>query len=212
MKIGTPIFLIVLLLVGVGYLSSETLHQTEEIRVLKEQAVNLQQDLDTERSAKNNALTKIQTLTEDIAKLQEMLDTEQAKNQEAEIKIQKLMGEINNLQHMIAMEQTKNQETEAKIQVLETQIETMEASLIVAPDSREYYPLLANMQQSSFSLVGLLVTVLVTGSAALFYSLHTILRRQKLSQQSLETKNSPYITVRMTRQQAKDYIRWQRKK
>lgn len=212
MKIGTPIFLIVLLLVGVGYLSSETLHQTEEIRVLKEQVVNLQKDLDAERSAKNNALNKVRTLTEEIAKLQDELDAEQVKSQEAETEIQKLMEEIKNLRQELDVEQAKNQEAEAKIQDLEAQIDVVEASLNVASNRPEYYPQLANMQRSSFSLIGLLVTVLVAGLVALFYNLHTVLRRQKLSPQSLETKKSPYVTVRMTRQQAKEYIRWQRKK
>ncbi len=211
MKIGTPIFMIVLLLVGVGFLSSETWHQVQEIHNLNGLLANTQQTIDAERLAKENALTEIQRLTDEVTKLQETLNAEQTKNHDAEIIIQALMEESNTLRYELEQEQVKNQEAIVNIQGLEAQISAMESSLSIASENQDTCPQLTDTQQSSFSPV-IPVSVLVGGLATFFYYSPSAIsgRRKKLPQNS-KTKDSHYVTVHMTREQVKEYAQFRRR-
>lgn len=158
MKIGNFLVLLLLALVGLGFLLNDSFYTHSELSTANDTVVSLQTEVDQVKQQKAQQEQDLQTLLNQNKSLQTQNQDLQSRNSAFELQVLSLSAEANHLQ-------TEN----ARLQQISTQ-STCEAISPSDPTLTRFISL--NNPSSQAVTLGLLVPMLLAGSGVAVYGLY----------------------------------------
>lgn len=182
--------LLLIALIALGYLISETVHLRAEVLRLKEEN------------------QQIPALRSRIIELQQVVEEERALREQTEAALQETQSRL------VVLEQSSTRETEPATPGDKGTGVSQNSKRVTVPS----FSKLERWQQIALITVSSLIIAITTSG---FYYQHSTTngyddsRKGRTVRQTTRTRSAqsdtPFVTVRMTRQQLRQYIRWQRR-